>query len=399
MSTVTPDQEVRRAAGPIFGARLVSNLSLRLVYPFLPAIARGLGVSLEAAGTAVAVRDLTGLAGPAAGRLADRTGSRSRMTMLATLGALAACTLLSGATGSLVWFTVAMAGVALLQMTFQILTMTWLAHRVPYRRRGRVFGLIELSWAGAFLVGVPIVGFIIDRWGWQAPFPIVAGLILVAAAALRVALPHDDRGSPYGTDAETGAPATWTRPERRRHPDSVMVFVAVATMTISVQLVIVTYGAWFEDSFGFTVAAVGLATILVGTSELAGSAGTAVLSDRFGKRRTILGGLAVMVPAAALLGTVGDTTLYGLALVALVIVGFELAFVTSLVLMAELDTSARGEAMGVGGAVATVGRAAGSLIGTVAYTQSGIALTGLLAAGIAAVGGAILLTRVTEPEG
>ena len=51
----------------IFGLlvfKLVISTIQRAIYPFLPAIARGLGVSLPAAGAMVSVRWVTGMATP-----------------------------------------------------------------------------------------------------------------------------------------------------------------------------------------------------------------------------------------------------------------------------------------------------------------------------------------------
>jgi predicted MFS family arabinose efflux permease len=387
------DQDVRRAFWPIVVARFTSNLAARFVYPFLPASARGLGVSLEAAGASLAVRDMAGLAGPAAGRLADRP--RPKRTMVITLLVLAVATTLGGVGSSLLFFTVAMTAVALTQMTFAIVSMSWLAHRVPYGRRGRVFGLVEVSWAGAFLLGVPLVGLAIETWGWRSPFPLVGISVALSAVIVAIAVPRDAPAVEQPDEDSTG---TEFEQSSARHPDRAMVFFAVGAMSMAVQLVVVSYGAWLEDDFGFTIAAIGLATVLIGVSELVGSAGSAFSSDHFGKRATILFGMAVMTPAAALLGTVGSATTLGLVLLALVIFGFELAFVSSLPLVAELDPHARGVSMGVGAAVATVGRAAGSLVGIVIYARAGIGLTGLVAAAIAAIGGLVLYRRVSEPE-
>lgn len=379
------DPDVRRALLPLVASRFASNLSLRFVYPFLPAIARGLGVSLETAGIAVSVRELTGVLGPQVGKATDR--GRSRSIMLASLTLLAVSTALGGLSTGIVVFTIAMSVVALSQMAFMISSAAWLSERVSYARRGTIFGLTELSWAGAFLVGVPVLGLLIERFGWRAPFFVVGALAAVLTVAVARTVPHDE---PHDAEA--------ARPVGRRHPGALAVYVMVGLVSIAVQLVIVVYGAWFEDAFGFSVAAVGLATMLVGTSEFLGSGATVVLTDRWGKRRSILIGLAVMAPSAALLGTVDDQVAYGLILLAVMLVGFEFAFVSSLPLVAELDTGARGESLGKGAAVATVARAVGSVLGAVTYTRSGIALTGALTAAIAVVAGLVLLFGTAEPE-
>ena len=379
------DPEVRRALIPLVASRFTSNLSLRFVYPFLPAIARGLGISLEAAGIAVSIRELSGVLGPQVGRVADR--GRSRALMLASLAVVALGTAFGGLSTGVVIFTITMTVVALAQMGFMISSATWLSERVSYARRGAVFGLTELSWAGAFLAGVPVLGVLIDRFDWRMPFFVVGALTAVLAVAVGWTVAADIPHLP-------GAP----RPAGRRHPGAMSVYVMVGLISIAVQFVIVVYGAWFEDAFGFSVTAVGLATIIVGSSEFVGSGATAVLTDRWGKRRSILVGLAVMAPAAGLLGTVGDRAGLGLLLLALMLVGFEFAFVSSLPLVAELDTGARGASLGKGAAVATVARAVGSLIGAVTYSRSGIALTGAITAIVTVIAAIVILRGTKEPE-
>lgn len=365
--------------------RFASNLSLRFVYPFLPTIARGLGVSLETAGLAISARELTGVFGPLVGRATDR--GRSRSIMLIALALLSISTVIGGLSPGVLVFTVAMGGVALTQMAFAVATSAWLSDRVSYARRGTVFGLTELSWAGAFLLGVPLLGLVIDRWGWRAPFFAVGTL----AAALTFAVAR--------TVAPDLTPAPGTRqPEGRRHPGALAVYVTVGLISVAVQLVVVVYGAWLEDAFGFSVAAIGLATVVVGSSEFLGSSATVVVTDRWGKRRSIVIGLLVMIPGAALLGTVGGATAYGLVLLAVVLIGFEFSFVSSLPLVAELDTGARGTSLGKGVAVATVARAVGSVLGIVTYTRSGIGLTGGVAAAIALVAVAVMGLGTAEPE-
>ena len=57
-------------------SRLVINTGLRMAYPFLPAFARGLGVSLPAVAGLVSLRGFSGLLSPLFGPLSERYGRR-----------------------------------------------------------------------------------------------------------------------------------------------------------------------------------------------------------------------------------------------------------------------------------------------------------------------------------
>src|SRR5690606_20455301 len=70
---------MKRSLLIIIFARTALNMSFRIVYPFLPPIARGLGISIAAAGQLVALRGIAGLIAPIAGPLANRFGRRRVM--------------------------------------------------------------------------------------------------------------------------------------------------------------------------------------------------------------------------------------------------------------------------------------------------------------------------------
>ena len=58
----------------VFFSRLMLNLAVRVTYPFLPAIARGLSISFQQAGFLVAARHCVGLTGALWGLVSERKG-------------------------------------------------------------------------------------------------------------------------------------------------------------------------------------------------------------------------------------------------------------------------------------------------------------------------------------
>ena len=67
----------------------------------------------------------------------------------------------------------------------------YVGDQVAYQRRGRVMAVTELAWSASFIIGVPLMGLLIARSGWAAPFPILAGLGGLAFLALAWMLPRD----------------------------------------------------------------------------------------------------------------------------------------------------------------------------------------------------------------
>ncbi len=146
--------------------RLVLNTGYRFIYPFLPAIARGLGVPLTQAGLLVSVRWATGFATPAAVRILGR-GERRHRLIVAGLTMFATGAVITAATGV---FAGALVGFVLLGLgkpVFDVAAQAYLSDRIPYPVRARYLGVLELTWASSLLIGAPTAGWLIARFGWR----------------------------------------------------------------------------------------------------------------------------------------------------------------------------------------------------------------------------------------
>src|SRR4030067_2138424 len=74
-----PRMRFQLAAFPF--PRTVLNPAFRMVYPFLPVFARGLGVDLPTIALAVTARSSVGLASPILGSIADARGRKANMLL------------------------------------------------------------------------------------------------------------------------------------------------------------------------------------------------------------------------------------------------------------------------------------------------------------------------------
>jgi MFS family permease len=86
-------------------SRTTLNTAYRIVYPFLPSIARGLGISLQAATALTSLRLFAGMAAPILGPLAEQYGRRRSMEL--GLVFLSCAGLLLAATGTFAFAAVA----------------------------------------------------------------------------------------------------------------------------------------------------------------------------------------------------------------------------------------------------------------------------------------------------
>lgn len=376
------NREIRLALVAVVIARTALNGGLRVVFPFLPEIARGLDTTLATMGVLVALRSLVGVGAPAAAALAERVGRRSVM-----LAGLAATAVGSGMIGLAPGVWLAAAGfvvVGLGKPLFDVPMQGWFGSRVPYANRGRVLGITELSWAGGLLVTVPLSGFLIARTTWRIQFLVV--VVLVVAGILAVAgLMADDR--PKHRETTT---MVWTRPR-------LAVLAVVALFTFAAESLFVVYGAWLEADLGFDVAAIGVFSLLVVASELAGEGGVAAVGDRVGLRRAVIIGLVTSAVAYASLPIVGGQVGIAIGVVIVWFIAFEITIVASVPLVTEIGGDSRDRLLGRMVAIIATSRAIGAVLAPQVFERGGIGAMGLIAA-VAVLTGALVMWRaVPDP--
>lgn len=349
---------------------MVLNTGYRMVYPFLPALARGLGVDLQAMALAVTARSTLGILTPVMGSLADTRGRKRAMLTGLGLSALGLALVPFWPTYTIVFaaLLIAMAG----KLIFDPAMQAYVGDRVAYARRGLAIAVTELGWSGAGLIGVPLVGWLMALQGWSAPFPWLAILALACMAVVWRLVPGDRPGALDLSRLEG------FRSMLRHSPAMAGLSVGLLS-TAGNEAVNIIFGAWMETSFGLNLAALGAASAVIGISELSGEGLVAGLSDRVGKRRLV--GLALALNAAASLGLLlVQNSLVG-ALVGLFFfyITFEVVIVGSIPLMTEVFPAARATVMASNVAVLSLGRALGAAVGPMLFALGLFANIGLAA--------------------
>jgi predicted MFS family arabinose efflux permease len=368
-SAPTPAEWLRTLA-VIFLSRFALNLQSRIVYPFLPALGRGLGVPLETASLLLTVRALAGTTSPIYGVLADRYSRRPAM-----LGGLAALVVGAALVGVAPTFAVALGAFVFLGLSkasYDPAAQAYIGDAVPYGRRGRIMGILELPWSLAWLIGVPVAGLLISRIGWRAPFWVIAGLGALGLFATWLLCPQCGRGlNGYRPSLRIRV----TRP-------AMMALLVTGLLMLANENIFVVYGAWMESQFGLAVATLGLVSIVISMAELAAETSSAGLVDRLGKRRSVLGGLALGALSYMLLPPLARNLGTAMVGITLIVLTFEFTIVSMLPLVSELAPDARGTLMAVNIAAMSLGRMVGSLSGPRLWTQSGLWANSLASAGV-----------------
>jgi predicted MFS family arabinose efflux permease len=372
--------------------RVVLNTMIRMVYPFMPVLGRGLGVELRQLSWAFTLRSLSGVLGPLLASIGD---SRGRKT-----GMIAGLLLFILGTGLMaVWpsyptFVLTLILTLAGNLTFIPSMQAYLGDRVPYRRRGLVLGLTELGWSLAFIVGVPLVGLLIARRGWLAPFPFLSLLGCVSLILLSILLPKDNR-------KESGSqPGVWQNLRQvLTYPPALAGIALGFLISGSNELVNLIFGVWLEDTFQVKVAALATASAVIGFSELGAEVLVTAFTDWLGKRRAVAIGLALNGLAALALPGLGRNLSGALVGLFLLYLTFEFTLVSSIPMMTEVMPSARATLMATFIAGTATGRALGAFLAPPLYELGQIpgAPPGLLAIALVAVSlnlGALFTLRI-----
>lgn len=380
MTAVRQPARLRTQIATITATRTLLNTAYRLVYPFLPTIARGLGVDVEAVALAITARSSLGLLGPAFGVIADRRGRRAGM--LIGLGAAVAALLLMTLLPAYGVFFAGMLLLGAAKIVFDTSMQAYVGDRVDYRRRGLAIGVTELSWSAAYLAGIPVAGWLIARGGWNAAFPWLAAL-LIGCGVLLARLVSGGQGPGSQPPALPEAISILLA-----HRSALAALSVSLLITFANELVSIVFGVWLEDAFSLQIAALGAASIVIGVAEMGGEGLVIGVVDRLGKRRAVaLGAGASVLSALALpaLGSSVEGSLLGLFLFYLT---FETTLVTSIALMTEIVPEHRATLLAGNVAFVSLGRALGASLGTalfaggIAANAAASAVAYLLALGV-----------------
>lgn len=369
--------------------RAILNTAHRMVYPFLSVFARSLGVDISTMSLLMTARSLLGTTSPLFAPIADRRGRKFGM-----LAGVSTFTLGVG----LVAFHPAfwtLAAALLLAMVgkymFDPAMQAYFGDRIPYEERGTALAITEVAWSLAFIAGVPAVGFLIDGFGWAAPFPIFTVLGLVIFFVVWRIVPREDPHHEPPSNSRDGYRAVFTSV-----PAMAGISIALWASAAN-EMVNIIFGVWLEDSFGLKIIALAGASAVIGLSELSGEGLVALTTDKLGKPLALTLGLVGNALASILLPVIGQTQTGALVGLFLFYITFEYVMVSHIPLMTELVPSARATVLSVNVTGHALGRALGALLAAFIYQQFGFLFVALTAALLNAAG-LVALRRMQKGE-
>lgn len=336
-----------------------------VVSPILPAIARGFGSPVTAAGAAITAYMLPfGVFQLAFGPLADRYGKRQVITLSIVFFTVA--TALCAVAGSLTGLIVFRALTGVFAASVMPVSLALIGDLVPLAERQTAIGtFMGISFLGQGL-SMAIGGSIAYFLSWRGVFGAYSVLAVVSAVLLltlgaripSVKNPDSEFLAPYG------------RLLGRR--SSLAIYAAVLAEGILIVGSFSYLGAYIEATYGFNYLTIGLIMTAFGAAAVAAGRASGRLAKRYGQRVVLLSGLTAAALSDLLLVAAGDALPALMIAVAGLGLGFMLAHSTFLTVATEFAAKARGAAMSLvafcfmgGGGVGTA--IGGKLIKAIGY--------------------------------
>jgi predicted MFS family arabinose efflux permease len=379
-----PDRKTLQLLALFTSVRLLDSTVFRMVFPFLPALARGLGVPVESVAMVVSVRSFPGLFGPPLGAIADMRGRKQALIGALVLFAMSMFIVGIWPTYAVFFIGLVVSGGATVVIDSSI--HAYLGDKIPYAQRGQATAIVELGWSMAFVIGIPLMGWSMAQHGWSAPFIWLGAAGLLAGGLIGLVLPHTASISGSWGELRSGL---------RQIISVTPLFglLLALLMTLGNQIISIIFGIWMEDSFGLQLEQLGVASIVIGLAGLVGVGLAIMFTDRIGKRRAIGAGIVLNSAICVILPFLHNQLWSVLAALFVFYMSFEFALTSFLPLMTTLSFKARGVYMAAALAALSLGDSLGALVGPF-FIRGGLIVNTLSTVTINMVGLTLLILFV-----
>jgi len=277
--------------GTITAAHFSHHVANSLLNPLLPLIRTAFGLSYAESGFAVSAFSIaSGLANAPWGVLADRVGSR--VVIVGGLFLMGAASLALATAGSYWQLLALLIVLGIVSGSYHGPAAALIARTFSPRVRGTAMGIHITGGHLSFFAAPALAGILATATGtWRTPYIWFAAAPIVFGALLWFVAPH------FRERAAAGDRFAAFREIRQVFRDVGPVVSLSIAFQFGIAALLAFLALYLVDARGLSPA---LAAIFFGVPQLVGVIGAPLggfLSDRFGRRTVMIGGLALMGPS------------------------------------------------------------------------------------------------------
>jgi len=336
--------------------------------PFLPDMARDLGVSLPAVANLFGITATAwGISSYLTGYLSDRIGRRFFLVLSPVLLAVAMLSVaFVESYGSLVAIVV---GAGMCCGAFTAAALAEVSIRAHSSFHGRAFGYVMSGQSLTLLCGVPLAALLGGFIGWRGTHVCLALLALFAAIFMAVTLSRLASGAQPNPIKVANKKASLgdalTGPVMR-------LFLALIAERVCFGLAAFYYAAYLRHAYDLPIESVALPLVVFAVGNIAGTVIGGQVADKFPYRRVSFA-LAVCIAGGLAL----PWFLWQPTLPVTVTLGFAFAFFNALArpsllaALADVPVAVRGLVMGMNTSIASIGWLTAALAGGWLYASIG----------------------------
>jgi FSR family fosmidomycin resistance protein-like MFS transporter len=319
--------------GTITAAHFSHHVTNSLLNPLLPLIRNAFALSYAESGFAVSAFSIaSGLANAPWGMLADRVGSR--VVIVGGLFLMGAASVALAAAGAYWQLLALLIVLGIVSGSYHGPAAALIARSFPPRMRGTAMGLHITGGHLSFFAAPAVAGILATATGsWRTPYVWFAAAPIVFGVLLWIVVPHvHERAAPGGDRF-----AAFREVGRVFRDVGPLVSLSIG-FQFGIAALVAFLALYLVDARGLSPA---IAAIFFGVPQVVGVIGAPLggwLSDRFGRRLVMLGGLALIGPAVFALTVVPNDGL----VVALVVFGLLWSMRSTVTETLVMDSAAPG---------------------------------------------------------
>jgi len=251
------------------------------------------------------------------------------------------------------------------------ISMAITADLFPLEMRGRVMGVIQTAFAASQVLGLPVGLLLSNRWGWHAPFLMIAGIGAAVGVVIALKLKPIDAHLKVKNDRNAFQHLVKTISK----PAYLRAFGATIFLTTGGFMLMPFSSAFTVNNLGIPIEKLPLIYLVTGACSIVAGPLVGRLSDSIGKYPVFCLGTALSIIMVTIYCHLGVTPLWAVILVSvLLFIGISARMVSvSALISAVPDLKDRGAFMSVNSSVQQfAGGVASGIAGLiVVQTQSG----------------------------